>query len=184
VSEELPSPREALSLLSLSGCSGSVIAHCKAVAVLAVQIAKACEKKGLNVDIKLVEVGALLHDIGRSKTHGIDHVVRGAEIARSLNLPESVVSIIECHAGGGITPDEAKKLGWPNKNYIPNTLEEKIVTYADKLIEGLKKVPVERTLKKLSKELGEKHSAIARVKRLHEEFSSLIGDFDADSHVA
>lgn len=184
MSEELPSPQMALKLLSQSGCSGKVIAHCKAVTALAVQIAKACKKKGLNVDIKLVEVGALLHDIGRSKTHGVDHVIRGAEIARSLNLPESVVSIIERHAGGGITIDEAKKLGWPIKNYLPNALEEKIVTYADKLIEGLRRVPVERTIKKLSRELGESHSSVVRVKKLHEEFSSLIGDLDADSHIA
>lgn len=184
MSEELPSPQMALKLLSQSGCSGQVIAHCKVVATLAVQIAKACKKRGLNVDIKLVEVGALLHDIGRSKTHGVDHVIRGAEIARSLNLPESLVSTIEHHAGGGITPDEAKKLGWPIKSYLPNTLEEKIVTYADKLIEGSQRVPIERTIKKLSRELGENHSAVTRVKKLHEEFSSLIGDFDADSHIA
>jgi len=174
----------ALKLLSQSGCSSKVIAHCKAVTALAVQIAKACKKKGLNVDIKLVEVGALLHDIGRSKTHGVDHVVRGAEIARSLNLPEPVVFIIERHAGGGITLDEAKKLGWPIKSYLPNSLEEKIVTYTDKLIEGLRRVPVERTIKKLSMELGKKHSSVARVKKLHEEFSSLIGDLDADCHIA
>jgi len=174
----------ALKLLSQSGCSSRVIAHCKAVTALAVQIAKACKKKGLNVDIQLVEVGALLHDIGRSKTHGVDHVVRGAEIARSLNLPESVVSIIERHAGGGIILDEAEKLGWPIKSYLPDSLEEKIVTYADKLIEGLRRVPVERTIKKLSRKLGKKHSSVARVRKLHEKFSLLIGDFDADSHIA
>ena len=184
MSEEFPSPQMALKLLSQSGCSSRVIAHCKAVTALAVQIAKDCEKKGLNVDIKLVEVGALLHDIGRSKTHGVDHVVRGAEIARSLNLPESVVSVIERHAGGGITLGEAKKLGWPIKSYVPNTLEEKIVTYADKLIEGLRRVPVERTVKKLSRELGKNHSSVVRVKKLHEEFSILIGDLDADSYIA
>ena len=184
MNEELPSPQMALKLLSQSGCSSKVIAHCKAVAALAVQIAKACEKEGLNVDVKLVEIGALLHDIGRSKTHSVDHVIKGAEIARSLNLPESIVSIIERHAGGGITIDEAKKLGWPNKNYVPQTIEEKIVTYADKLIEGLRRVPVERTIKNLSRELGETHPSIKRVKKLHEEFSSLVRDFDADSYAA
>ena len=184
MSKELPSPQMALKLLSQSGCSSKVIEHCKAVAALAVQLAKLCKKKGLNVDIKLVEVGALLHDIGRSKTHGVDHVVRGAEIARFLNLPESAVSIIERHAGGGITLDEAKKLGWPIKSYLPNTLEERIVTYADKLIEGMRRVPVERTIKKLSRDLGKNHSSVARVKKLHEELSSLIGDLDADSHIA
>jgi len=184
VSEEPPSPQMALKLLSQSGCSKRVIAHCKVVTALALQIAKACEKKGLKVDIKLVEVGALLHDIGRSKTHEVDHVIIGAEIARSFNLPESVVSIIERHAGGGITLEEAKKLGWPIKSYVPNTLEEKIVTYADKLIEGRRRVPVNRTVKKLSRELGKNHSSVLRVKKLHEEFSSFMGDLDADSHIA
>jgi len=184
VSERLPSTRMALRLLSQSGCSGKVVAHCQVVSEIAVQIAKACEKRGLNVDVKLVQVGALLHDIGRSKTHGIDHVIRGAEIARSLNLPESVVSIIERHAGGGITIDEARRLGWPNKTYLPQTLEEKIVTYADKLVEGLRRVQVERTIKKLSRELGDAHPSIKRVEKLHKEFSSLIGDFDADSRTA
>ena len=113
MNEKLPSSKTALRLLSESGCSKSVIAHCKAVSALAVKFAEACEKKGLDVNVNLVEVGALLHDIGRSKTHGVNHVIVGVEIAKSLNLPESIVSIIERHVGGGITADEAKELGWP-----------------------------------------------------------------------
>lgn len=184
MTEKLLSSQTALRLLSESGCSKSVIAHCKAVSVLAVKFAKACENKGLKVDVKLVEVGALLHDIGRSKTHDVNHVIIGMKIAQSLNLPNSIVSIIERHAGGGITADEAKRLGWPVKGYIPITLEEKLVTYADKLIEGLRVVPIEKTLLNLSRDLGENHPALARVKRLHEELSPIIGDLNADSHSA
>ena len=182
MNEKLPSSKTALRLLSECGCSNMVIAHCKAVSSLAVKFAEACESKGLDVDVNLVEVGALLHDIGRSKTHGVDHAVVGVDIAKSLNLPESVMSIIECHIGGGITADEAKELGWPVKDYLPSTLEEKLVTYADKLIEGLRVVPIENTLKKLTRELGEDHPAIDRVIRLHEELFPLIGDLNADSH--
>ncbi len=184
MTEKLPSSQTALKLLSESGCSKKVIAHCKAVSDLAVKFAKACENNGSNVDVKLVEVGALLHDIGRSKTHDINHVIIGMEIAKSLNLPESIISIIGHHAGGGITADEAEKLGWPVKDYLPTTLEEKIVTYADKLIEGLRVVPIEKTLLNLSRDLGENHPALARVKNLHEELSPIIGDFDADSYSA
>jgi uncharacterized protein len=184
VNEKLPSSQTALSLLSESGCSESVIAHCKAVSALAVKFAEACENKGLDVDVDLVEVGALLHDIGRSKTHDVNHAVVGVEIAQSLNLPESIVFIIERHVGGGITADEAKELGWPVKDYLPTTLEEKIVTYADKLIEGLRVMPIERTIEKFSRELGENHPAIDRIIRLHEELFPLIGDLNADSHSA
>jgi len=117
----------ALKLLFESGCSRQVIDHCKAVSDLAVKLARICSKKEIIVDIKLVEVGALLHDIGRSKTHDINHAVIGSQIANSLNLPKSIVSIIECHIGGGIDADEARKLGLPAKDYIPLTLEEKII---------------------------------------------------------
>jgi len=108
----------------------------EAVSKLAVEIAEKCRKKGYDVNLELVEIGALLHDIGRAKTHTVHHAITGAEIARSLDLPEPVISIIKRHVGGGITQKEAKKLGWPKDIYTPQTLEEKIVSYADKLIEG------------------------------------------------
>jgi uncharacterized protein len=184
VNEKLPSPQTALKLLSEVGCSKRVIAHCKAVSALAVKFAKACESRGLTVDVNLVEVGALLHDIGRSKTHGVDHAVVGVEIARSLNLPESIISIIECHIGGGISADEAKKLGLPVKDYFPVTLEEKLVSYADKLIAGSRVVPIERTIEQFARKLGDGHPAIDRIIRLHKELFPLIGDLNADSHGA
>ncbi len=149
------------------------------VAAIATEIAEACLKKGLNVNVKLVRIGALLHDIGRSKTHTVNHVIVGAEIAKSLGLPKPVVFIIERHAGSGISVEEAQKLGWPLKSYIPETLEEKIVTYADKLVEGGRKMPIERSIRKLSRDLGETHPSIRRLRELHREFSHLIGDFDA-----
>jgi uncharacterized protein len=174
VSERLPSREQALQLLRQSGCLNNVIRHCEAVAEVAVEIAKACEENGLKVDLDLVETGALLHDIGRAKTHSVHHAVIGAEIAKSLGLPEPVILIIKRHVGGGITAKEAKKLGWPRDVYIPQTLEEKIVCYADKLIEGAQRVPIERTVENLSRELPP--SSIARIQRLHQEMLTLIGD--------
>jgi uncharacterized protein len=61
-------------------------------------------------------------------------------------------------------------------------LEEKIVAYADKLVEGLRVVPIERTIEKFSKELGENHPAINRLISLHDELFPLIGDLNANCH--
>ena len=174
MSEKLPSREQALKFLRESQCSVNVIQHCRAVAKLALEIGEACREKGLNVDLELVEIGALLHDVGRSKTHTVNHAVVGAEIAKSAGLPEPVISVIKRHVGGGITISEAEKLGWPKDVYVPVTLEEKIVSYADKLIEGSKRVPIEMAIEKLSREL--KGDAAERVRKLRKEITGLVGD--------
>lgn len=174
VSEKLPTREQALRFLVESGCRENVLRHVEAVSALAVEIADACRKKGYNVDVHLVEVGGLLHDIGRAQTHSVHHAVLGANIARSLGLPEPVISIIKRHVGGGITAREARKLGWPKDVYVPLTLEEKIVSYADKLIEGSRRVPIEVTIEELSKDLPP--TAIERLWKLHEEMLVLVGN--------
>ena len=169
----LPSREQALQLLRENHCSVKVVKHCRAVAGLAVETAEVLQKKGLRVDVELVEVGALLHDLGRSRTHSVDHAVIGAKLAEAAGLPENVVSIIKRHVGGGITTEEAEKLGWPKGNYVPKTLEEKIVSYADKLIETAQRVPIELTLEKLREEKLD--VAAERVRALHDEITQLVG---------
>lgn len=174
--EQLPSPEDALRILKSVGCPVEVIRHCEAVAELAVKIARKCADNGISVNIQLVQIGALLHDIGRSKTHSVHHAIVGADIARSMGLPEKVVAIIERHVGGGITPEEAVKLGWPNRSYVPETLEEKIVSCADKLVEGTNIVSIEETIERFRRELGINHPAVERIKRIYSEISSLCGE--------
>lgn len=172
----LPTRAEALDFLLDAGCSQGVINHCKTVSKFAVRLARAFQAKGFDVDVHLVEVSALLHDIGRSETHTVDHGLVGGQIARSLNLPISMVRIIERHVGGGITREEARQLGWPSRNYLPQTIEEKIVCYADKRVEGLKVVSLQRALRVYIERLGEKHPAIDRIRKLHEEMMAQVGD--------
>jgi len=174
----LPKRAEALSFLAKAGCSQSVINHCKTVSKFAVALAKAFQRKGYDVNLQLVEVSGLLHDIGRSKTHTVNHGLIGGEIARALGLPDSLVQIIERHVGGGVPKEEAKRLGWPFRDFLPATLEEKIVCYADKRVEGLRTVPMERALKTYIRNLGENHSAIDRIRKLHGEIVAVVGDID------
>jgi uncharacterized protein (TIGR00295 family) len=138
------------------------------------KIVENVKKRNLNVDSHLVEIGALLHDIGRSKTHTVHHAVVGAELGEVLGLPKPIISIIKRHVGGGITNSEAEELGWPNDVYMPMSLEEKIVSYADKLIVNSRQAPVEITIRKLNRE-GKKDAA-ERVRKIYEEIENLVGD--------
>ncbi|MGD2142792.1 MAG: TIGR00295 family protein [Candidatus Bathyarchaeota archaeon] len=171
----LPGREEALAILREAGCSEGVINHCLNVNGIAIRIAEGLQGKGLKIDLALVQAGALLHDLGRSRTHGIEHGVVGGEIAKELGLPNKLVRIIERHIGGGIPAEETLALGLPEKDYVPESLEEKVVSYADKLIEGDREVEFEVTLGKFMEELGEDHPGLDRMRALHEEISELLG---------
>jgi uncharacterized protein len=173
--KKLPNCDEAIDFLKKVGCHPQVIKHSKKVKDVAVEIAKACIMNGVKVNIDLVKVGALLHDIGRSLTHDVKHGFYGGVIAKALNLPEELIKIIERHVGAGIPKDEAHLLGLPKADYVPETIEEKIVAYADKLVIGTKKVEFEKALEEFYKSLGHNHPAVDRFKKLHEEISSLMG---------
>ncbi|RLI04921.1 HD domain-containing protein [Candidatus Bathyarchaeota archaeon] len=172
---KFPTKDEAEKILLEIGCSKKIIEHSKAVTELAVKIARKMVEKNLDVDLNLVEVGALLHDIGRIKTRSVLHGYYGGKIAKMLGLPESLVNIIEKHVGAGIPAEEAVKLGLPKKNFTLDTLEEKIVAYADKRIKHNKIIDFETSLNEFKKRLGENHPAIERLKCLHEEIVKLLG---------
>jgi uncharacterized protein len=174
VSSLLPNREQAIELLRKNHCPPQVINHCVAVADLALETAKKLSAKGLKVNLELVEVGAILHDLGRSKNHTVDHGLIGAQMAQSIGLPEQVISIIKRHVGGGVTTEEAALFGWPKDIYIPQTLEEKIVSYADKLVDHSKRVPIELEIKRLQKE--NKVEAAERVRKLSGEITSLLGN--------
>ena len=164
----IPSPGQCLQMLKDAGCSEDVIRHCKTVRRLAVKIAKRA-----HANVELVEAGALLHDIGRSKTQGIMHGVEGAKIAAQLGLSPKLVLIIERHLGAGIPLEEAVALGLPPKDYTPVTLEEKIVAHADNLIENDQKHPIEVEVEKAFMRGQRKHAE--RLMHLHRELSKLCG---------
>jgi uncharacterized protein len=174
VSSGLPNREQAIELLHKNDCPSQVISHSVAVADLALETAVKLEKKGLKINVELVEAGALLHDLGRSKNHTVDHAIIGAQIAQSIGLPDSVIKIIKRHVGAGITEKEAQLIGWPKDIYVPKTLEEKVVSYADKLIDRTKIVPIETEISRLKKE--NKCEAAERVRRLHIEITSLLGN--------
>jgi uncharacterized protein len=166
VSKGLPNREQAIQLLKEHDCPPQVIKHSLAVSFLATKIAQKLQAKSISIDVEIVEIGALLHDIGRSKSHQVDHSLLGAQMAEKLGLPQSIINIIKRHVGAGITTEEAQILGWPIDIYVPQTLEEKVVCYADKRIDSDKLMPVETEIERLN--MQGMVEAAQRVRRLDE----------------
>ena len=162
-------PEQCINILKNAGCNDDVIKHCNVVSELAVAIAERIE----SADVELVRIGGLLHDLGRAKTHGIGHAVEGVKIAHELELHGEIIGIIRNHIGAGLPANEAVAIGLPEEDFIPETIEQKIVAHADNLVDYFKPVPVSNIVEELSKK-GHME-AVKRIQKLHEELSELAG---------
>lgn len=149
-------------------CSNYIIDHCKVVYERSKDITKFYD----DVDLDLIKAGCMLHDVGRTITNGIEHAYLGADLLRDLEVDEKICLITERHIGAGITPDEAKALGLPDRNYIPETIEEKIVAHSDNLVHGVTKVDLDFVIEKWNNK-NMKQESIDMLIKLHEE---LLGD--------
>lgn len=120
-----------------------LLTHSEDVARKAMQIAQA--RPDLDIDTRFVWEAAMLHDIGiirvdapRIECHGnepyIRHGVCGAQMLRDEGLPESYARVCERHTGAGLTLDDivSQNLPLPHCDLLPETLEEKLICYADK----------------------------------------------------
>jgi uncharacterized protein len=121
-----------IALLRQAGVSEEDIAHSVKVAEKALEIASRIPK---DLDMEFVGRGALFHDLGKAKTHEIEHGKLGAEMGATLGLPPAVNAVMEKHIRGGLSVEEAVELGLPVKDYTLSTLEERIIIYADRLVD-------------------------------------------------
>ena len=158
-----------LDTLETLNCPENVILHCKAVSKHALSIADSLK---IPVDMDLIKRGALMHDVGRCRTHGVEHAFEGGKIIREQGMGEEIARIAERHIGAGITKREAQVLGLPPGDYCPETPEEKIVAYADNITRGTKMISFEQSLDRFKTELGEGHPSIKRMEELHREIKS------------
>ena len=137
-----------------------LVRHCeqvreKALAILA--------DSGVELDARLAADGAMLHDIGIGRCDApkilcegsepyIAHGVIGARMLREYGAAngldlEAFARICERHTGSGITAAEVRALPIPVRDYLPETLEEKLVCLADKFFSksgDMKEKPLDR----------------------------------------
>lgn len=169
----IPDERQSLLLHSKYGSDDRIVRHCQAVARLSAMVASTASAKGIALDERAMVAAALLHDIGRNKTHLVSHGYIGAQILEQEGVDRVVVEIVRKHVGAGISQEEAARLGFPGgMEYVPRTLEEKIVCFCDKMLDG----DVARPLDKEVARFVRKGHDVERLIRLRDDVAQALGE--------
>lgn len=153
---KIPSKQECLAILAKNKTPSNVVEHCKAVCKVAEDVAEKLIKKGFKVNKELVVAAALLHDIERDKS---SHVIAGAKLIKSMGFPE-VAEVARKHGLSKIK----------DENIQLKTVEEKIMFYADKRVNGNKIVSLSERIKDLEERYSRDFSREFKVgKKIEEE---------------
>lgn len=157
-----------------------LLKHSKAVADKAIAIAEAHPE--LPIDRQFVMEAAMVHDIGIVKTNAPDiqcfgtepyirHGVLGAEMMRAEGYPLHA-RVCERHTGAGLSLNEIEEqsLPLPHEDLLPETLEEKLICYADKFFSKTR-LDREKTLEQAERSVA-KHGeeGLRRFKEMEEIF--------------
>jgi len=171
-----------IDLLRSAGMNEVDLDHSLKVAAKALEIAR---RTGATLDLVLVGRGALFHDLGKTATHKISHGKIGAELGAKMGLPQAVTAVMEKHIHGGLTEPEAIELGLPVKDYTLHRLEERIIIYADRLVDiihdGIVKIKAESEAETCFVEIlkgnhkyGKNEATLKRYLGYHEEIQGVI----------
>jgi uncharacterized protein len=172
---EIDIPQEVLTIWEKYQLKESLRRHCMKVMEVALNIAKGIK----GIDIHAVKIGGLLHDIGWAVTHDpFKHFIEGAKILRKEGFPENIVLIVERHFGAGLTKHEAKRLGLPEKDYLPISLEEKVICHSDNLVHMDKERTFEEYLNRLDRMKRERPELRWLVEKSRERAKKLRDELD------
>jgi uncharacterized protein len=165
----IPDDEQSLALHAKYGSSDRVVMHCLTVASVSKKLVGPLSVGGRGIDRRAVQAGAILHDIGRSRTQTVEHGYIGAQILRDEGVDAVVVEIVKRHVGAGISKEEATSLGFPEGDYIPRTLEEKIVCFADKMVSANQVRPFEEEVKRFARKGHDVQRLLALRKSIQDE---------------
>ena len=138
-SSHLPDYQTCLGWYMQQGATHTLLAHVNMVAAASYQIAVWLKNQGIVVSPLLAHRGGLLHDLAKLKENGVEsHAALAKKMLEDLGQPE-LAKIAGHHLIGDLS----------SINSRPNTWEEKVVNYCDKLTEGSELVSLDQRLEAL-----------------------------------
>ena len=144
-----------------------LVLHSRQVADLAVRLGQRLIDKGEPVDLEFVEEAAMLHDIGMCRTdapgihcHGTEPYIRHGILGRQMLDAIGLFRhgrVCERHTGAGITAAEIIDQHLPidpPRDLLPESVEEKLVCYADKFFSKSRLDEPPKTIERVRKSLA------------------------------
>ena len=144
-----------------------LVLHSRQVADLAVRLGQRLIDKGEPVDLEFVEEAAMLHYIGMCRTdapgihcHGTEPYIRHGILGRQMLDAIGLFRhgrVCERHTGAGITAAEIIEQHLPidpPRDLLPESVEEKLVCYADKFFSKSRLDEPPKTLERVRKSLA------------------------------
>jgi uncharacterized protein len=155
---------ESIELLDEYGKGATWVKHCLAVANSASRLGQVIEGR-YAIDRDYLWSTALLHDIGRYVTHDpIMHGVEGYNLLFKLGHEEEAF-VCASHILFGLEASEAMQFGLPARDFIPRTIEQRIVPLVDLMVEGVQLTTLDRRFSSLRKRYVEKSFLMDRLDR-------------------
>ena len=152
--------------------------HCEAVCQLSTYFGNLFSKT-IEVDLEFIKSAALLHDIGRYKTHDpILHGIEGYRLLMRLGYSREAC-FAASHILFGLTSQEAHQHGLPTKLFTPKNFEEKLITTTDFLVEFDKATTLNSRFASLRKRNSDNEYFLSRLddaEMLANEFNREIAD--------
>jgi uncharacterized protein (TIGR00295 family) len=159
-----------------------VLMHSRGVQKLALEIARKINKRRKTrekADLRFIRAACILHDIGRFKVpmgkNSAAHGYIGGQILKNEGLDKRFIRVCETHVGYWVTKADVikHKMTIPKRSYKPKTIDEKIISYADKMIAYSRRIPIKEVLDRYEKEMGKPYAR--KLLRLHDEIQGLMG---------
>lgn len=156
--------------------------HSRLVAEKAITCADA---RSLDIDRDFILEAAMLHDIGIFRcdapdiccTGDLPYICHGVEGRRILDAEGLTRHALVCerHTGSGLTIEDItlQNLPLPHRDMTPQSVEERIICYADKFYsksgDMTKEKPIDKVIRSMARH-GE--DTLERFMRLHREFGN------------
>ncbi len=169
----LPTPPQALELMRHEGAGPAVCSHVATVLRLGEIVCAQLQKAQVPIDSRVVLAGCVLHDLGRSVRHDLWHGIVGSERLAALGAHPALVLAVRRHIGSGITAQEAVANGLPDESFVPQSLEEEVVSHVDNLVGGDRYRPAAAAAALFDRK--GLHASAQRLREVHLRLSTLAG---------